>query len=384
MSTCFIFSYLISMSIPLILLFFILHIAYSQETCSKEDALSRFKEFLNKYYLWKDRVDGVEWGSLDEAIMYLRKKGDRWTAITKLEEDRLWYSKAKMYGIGIRWDEDGQIKRVFRGSPAEKAGLKEGDIIISVNGVREKNLWSQTIRNVQIGSTLNVSVKRGDTVLDFRIIKGEFTVPPVEDVRVILLDHKRIGYIALTNFTNPAVEEFRKALEFLNSQNIDALLLDLRDNGGGLISVTKAIADMLIRGEGVMFYLESRNGGPDIYEFKSGEPIINKPLLVFVNRWTASAAELLTVLLKVYDKAIVAGALTVGKYVGSNMYQLDSCGDVLRLVTFEMKLPDGRNITDDKGILPDCVIKAKGDEGLSMALDCIMDKVFRESSVAQP
>ncbi len=372
------------MSIPLLLLILLLQIVYAQEVCSKEEALSRFKEVLTKYYLWKDRVDGVEWGSLDEAITYLRKKGDRWTTITKLEEDRLWYSKAKMLGVGIRWDDDGQIRRVFRGSPAEKSGLKEGDIIISVNGVEDKGLWSQTIRSVPVGNIINMVVKRGENTINFRIIKGEFTVPPIEDVRVILLDHKRIGYIAMTNFTNPAIEEFKKTLEFLNSQKVDALLLDLRNNGGGLISVAKAIADMLIRGEGVMFYLESRSGGPSIYEFKSGEPLFKKPILVFVNRWTASAAELLTTLLRTYAKAVVAGELTVGKYVGSNMYQLDSCGNVLRLVTFEMKLPNGRSITDDTGILPDCVIKAKGEEGLGMALDCLMQKVFQEPSVAQP
>ncbi len=371
------------MGIPVFILILILHVSYAQDLCSKE-ALSRFKEIVNKHYLWKDRIDGVEWGSLDEAIAYLRRKGDRWTAITNIEEDRLWYSKAKMFGIGIRWDDEGTIKRVFKDSPAEKSGLKEGDVILSINGVKDKNLWSQTIRSVPVGGIINIKVKRQENLKEFHIVKGEFSVPPVEEVRIILLDHKKIGYIALTNFTNPAVEEFRKALEFLNSQDVDALLLDLRDNGGGLISVAKSIADMFIRGKGVMFYLEGRNRAPDVYEFKDGEPLFKKPVLVLVNRWTASAAELLTVLLRVYDKAVIAGELTVGKYVGSNMYKLDDCGRVLRLVTFAMKLPNGDNITSDEGILPDCVIKAKNDEGLSMALDCLLKRIFEESSIAQP
>jgi carboxyl-terminal processing protease len=371
------------MSIPLLILVFFLHISYAQDSCSRE-ALSKLKEVISEHYLWKDRIDGTEWGSLDEAIAYLRNKGDRWTAITNIEEDRLWYSKAKMLGIGIRWDDEGTIKRVFKDSPAERSGLKEGDLILSVNGAKEKNLWSQTIRSVPVGSIINITVKRQGSLKEFHIVKGEFSVPPVEEVRIILLDHKKIGYIALTNFTNPAVEEFRKALEFLNAQGVDALLLDLRDNGGGLISAAKSIADMFIRGKGVMFYLEGRNRAPDVYPFKEGEPLFKKPVLVFVNRWTASAAELLTVLLKVYDRAVIAGELTVGKYVGSNMYKLDDCGKVLRLVTFSMKLPNGENITDDVGIMPDCVIKAKNDEGLSMALDCLLTNIFEGSSLAQP
>jgi len=254
--------------------------------------------------------------------------------------------------------------------------LKEGDAILSINGVVDKTLWSQTIRSVPKGGTVVLKIKRDGEILEFNITKGEFRVPPVENVRVIEVDGKKIGYIALTNFTNPAVEEFRNTLEFLNSQGVDALILDLRNNGGGLISVAKAIADMFIRGQGVMFYLESKERGIDIYEFKNGEPLFKKPVVVFVNRWTASAAELLTVLLREYYGAVVAGELTVGKYVGSNMYRLNECGEVLRLVTFEMKLPSGKNITDEKGILPDCVIKARGEEGLSMAIDCLLEKVY--------
>lgn len=372
------------MSIRILLILLVLHTTYAQEYCQKEEALERFKELVSKHYLWKDRIGSMEWKSLEEAIKHLREKGDRWTNITKLEEDKVWYSEAKMFGMGIRWDEEGVIIRVFKNSPAEKAGLKEGDRILSVNGVKEKDLWSKTIRSVAVGSEISIALKRDEEIMTFYITKGEFFAPPVEDVRVIQVDGKRMGYIALTNFTKPALQEFRKSLDYIKAQKVDALVLDLRNNGGGLVSIAKGIADMLVGGNGAMFYLDSVSGKMDVYNFKNREAYFKKPILVFVNRFTASAAELLTVLLRTYAKATVAGELTVGKYVGNNLYPLDSCGDVLRLVTFEMKLPDGRTITDDKGVLPDCVIKAKGENGLSMALDCLREKVNLEPSLAHP
>ncbi|MFN3947498.1 MAG: S41 family peptidase [Aquificaceae bacterium] len=371
------------MSIRIILILLVFHTTHAQEHC-QEEALERFKELVSKNYLWRDRIESMEWKSLEDAIKYLREKGDRWTNITKLEEDKVWYSEAKMFGVGVRWDDEGVIIRVFKNSPAEKAGLREGDRILSVDGIEGKDLWSKTIRSVAVGSKISIVLKRDEEIMAFYITKGEFFVPPVEDVRVIQMDGKRIGYIALTNFTKPAIQEFSKGLNYINAQKVDALVLDLRNNSGGLVSITKGIADMLVGGNGIMFYLDSINGKMDVYSFKREEIYFKKPILVFVNRFTASAAELFTVLLKTYAKATVAGELTVGKYVGTNLYPLDSCGDVLRLVTFEMKLPNGNTITDDKGILPDCVIKAKGDDGLSMALGCLKEKISLEPSLAHP
>ncbi|MFN3263351.1 MAG: S41 family peptidase, partial [Aquificaceae bacterium] len=286
-----------------------------------------------------------------------------------------------MVGLGVRWDDRGYVVKVFPGSPAEKYGVREGDLIVSINGVSDKNQWRRVIREAEKGEVISLEIIRDGLFMDIRAVKGEFSVPVIEEMALGRHGDKNIGYIKLTNFTQPAVEQFREAMEKFNAGNIDILILDLRDNGGGLISVAKGIVDMLIGGEGVMFYLEGRGRNLGIYQFTNREGF-NKPIVVLVNRQTASAAELVATLLKRYKGAVIVGENTVGKYVGSNMYLLDSCGNVLRLITFEMKLPSGEPVTTEKGISPDC--KLEGGNPIERSLECLSTHSAGASPVGQP
>lgn len=364
--------------LPLLITLLIFQIALAEE-CSKEEILSRIKALVERDYLWRDRIKNFDWKSEEEFISYLRKIGDRWSAITRQEEDRLWYSSSKMVGIGIRWDDRGYVKKVFAGSPAEKYGIKEGDLIVAINGISDKSQWRRAIRNSE--DFVEIDLIRGGFFISLSVKKGEFVVPVIEDYRVISFEDKKIGYVKLTNFTQPTTEEFKRVMESFKQENIDILLLDLRDNGGGLISIAKNIADMLIGGDGVMFYLEGRNRNLGLYTFKNKDSF-NKPIILLVNRQTASAAELLAVLLKRYAKALIVGENTVGKYVGSNLYPLNSCGEVLRLVTFEMKLPTGETITGDKGIDPDC--KLGEEDFISRSMECFYNHNFGVAAPTQP
>ncbi|MFN3598570.1 MAG: S41 family peptidase [Aquificaceae bacterium] len=364
--------------LPLLLILLLFQIALAEE-CSKEEVLSQIKALVERDYLWRDRVESFDWKSEEEFIGYLRKIGDRWSAITRQEEDRLWYSSSKMVGIGIRWDDRGYVKKVFAGSPAEEYGIREGDLIVAINGISDKNQWRRAIREAK--DFVEIDLIRDGLFISLSVKKGEFVVPIIEDFGVKSFEDKRIGYVKLANFTQPAAEEFKRVLEKFKEEGIDLLILDLRDNGGGLISVAKSIADTLIGGEGVMFYLEGRNKNLGLYTFK-GKEAFNKPIIVLVNKQTASAAELLTVLLKRYAKALILGENTVGKYVGSNLYTLKSCGRVLRLVTFEMKLPTGESITGDKGIDPDCRL---GDgDFINKSMECFYNRTFGVAPSTQP
>ncbi len=353
-------------SFALILL--LLHIAFGAQECSREELLKNVRSLMEKNYLWWDRIKDLQWKDEEELLQYLRKIRDRWSAITRQEDERLWYSSSKMVGLGIRWDDKGYVIRVFKNSPAEKYGIKEGDIIVSINGVRDKSLWRKVLMEVEKGGIIRVELIREGLFKEVEVVKGEFEVPVVEEVRVINYGGLKVGYVKINNFTQPALGAFERAMEELKQWGFDVLLLDLRDNGGGLISVAKGIVDMLAGGEGVMFYLEGRNRNFGVYEFKNKEGL-NKPIVVLVGRHTASAAELVAVLLKRYAKALIVGENTVGKYVGSNIYPLNSCGRVLRLITFEMKLPSGETITGDKGINPDC--RLNGDDFVSKSIECL-------------
>jgi carboxyl-terminal processing protease len=369
------------MGIPFLLLILLACLSYAQEQCSKEETLSKLREYIIRYHLWKDRFSEVpQWKDESEAIAFLRSKGDRWTTITKLEEDKTWYSEAKLFGLGVRWNDEGVIVKVFEGSPAEKAGLRKGDIIYSINGETDKSKWSFTIKNTPADTLVKLEIIRDGFFESFEVQKGYFTVNPVEEKRIINLEGRKIGYVHLVNFTNPTIREFKQVMEEFEREGIDGLIIDLSNNSGGLIGVAKALADMLLSGEGVMFYLETSSRGLSIYEFKAEKPF-KKPIFVIVNKNTASAAELLASLLKRYAKAIIAGEKTVGKYVGSNIYPLNDCGLVLRLITFAMKFPDGTLVVGEKGMEPDC--PAEGGN-LQKALECFKSAINLGALSASP
>lgn len=357
-----------SMGLPLILILILFGVALGAEECSKEELLKKIKSLMEKYYLWWDKIKDLQWKDEQDLIQHLRKIGDRWSTITKQEDERLWYSSSKMLGLGIRWDDRGYVIRVFKNSPAERYGIKEGDLIISINDVADKSLWKKVLMDVKKGEIIKVVVIREGLFKEFYVEKGEFEVPVVEDVKVLRYGERRVGYVKINNFTQPALGAFEKALEELKQEGFDVLLLDLRDNGGGLISVAKGIVDMLIGGEGVMFYLEGRGRNFGVYQFKNREGL-NKPIILLVGKQTASAAELVAVLLKRYAKAIIVGENTFGKYVGSSLYPLDPCSHVLRLVTFEMKLPSGEAITGPTGLSPDC--KLEDGQFLNRSIECL-------------
>lgn len=369
------------MGVSLFVIFLLFHISFAGEDCSREELLKKVVTLMERHYLWWDRIKDAQLKNEQELIEQIRKIGDRWTSITRQEEDRLWYSSSKMIGLGVRWDDKGYVVKVFPGSPAERYGVKEGDLILAINGVNDKNQWRRVIREVEKEGIINLEIIREGLFMEIKVLKGEFSVPVIEEVRLIDHGDKKIGYIKLVNFTQPAVEQFREAMEKFNTNNIDVLILDLRDNGGGLISVAKSIADMLIGGEGVMFYLEGRGRNLGVYQFTNRQGF-NKPIVVLVNKHTASASELVASLLKRYAGAVIVGENTVGKYVGSNMYILDSCGNVLRLITFEMKLPNGELVTTDKGINPDC--KLDGGNPIDRSLECLSSQTLGVSPAGQP
>ncbi len=369
------------MGVSFLLVLLLLHLSFAGEDCPREELLKKIISLMERHYLWWDKIKDSQWKSEQELMEHLRKIGDRWTSITRQEEDRLWYSSSKMVGLGVRWDDRGYVIKVFPNSPAQRYGVREGDLIVSINGISDKSQWRRAIREVRKGEVINLEIIRDGLFMEIGVVKGEFLVPVIEEVRLIEYGDKKVGYIKLVNFTQPAVEQFREAMEKFNANNIDVLILDLRDNGGGLISVAKSIVDMLIGGEGVMFYLEGRGRNLGVYQFTNRQGF-NKPIIVLVNKHTASASELVATLLRRYAGAVIVGENTVGKYVGSNMYVLDSCGNVLRLITFEMKLPSGEPVATDKGINPDC--RLENGDPIERSIECLSSHTLGVSPAGQP
>ncbi len=345
------------MNLKILLVLILLGIANAQENCSVENTLIKLKELIDKHYLWRSKLTDFNPTNVEDAIGQLRKIGDPWTTITKESDDRLWYNQSKLIGIGIRWNDEGVITKVFNNSPAQIAGLKRYDKILSIQGERNIDKWVESIRRTSLEEPVEVVILRDGKLLKFSIYKDTFEIPSVDEVYAFELNGKKYGYIQLNNFTNPSVELFFREIEKLKKENIDVLVIDLRYNSGGLISVVRKIAGMFVSDEHPIFYLEHTKGSLTIYNSEYGKTIYDKEIILLVSKATASASEILASLLRYYKKAKIIGSLSAGKYVGSNMYRLNNCGDILRLISFEVKLMDGYPVVSQIGIVPDCFVR---------------------------
>ena len=269
--------------------------------------------------------------------------------------------RGEFYGIGVviqaaRPDGTGaKILTVFRGGPAFRAGLKAGDEIVEVDGedVTELDLFDivAKIRGPK-GTTVEIGVRRKGSraVLRFKIRREKIEIVSVSKAML----PGNVGYVAIETFLNVKVmDQLRSAIEALKEQGAKKLILDLRDNGGGLLDQGCQVADAFLD-HGVIVYTRSRNVTRAFCE-ASPSTLWSGPMVVLVNGNSASASEIVSGALQDYGRAPVVGEKTFGKGVGQNVFTLANGGE-LTLVTFEWLTPKRRAI-HQKGITPDHVVK---------------------------
>lgn len=256
-------------------------------------------------------------------------------------------------GVGLTMAKDpdsGAVSVVdlAAGGPAEQAGIRKGDILTAVDGedITEKELSeiSKIIREENKKQVV-LTVERDGTTTDFTVSleKVEVTV-----VKSRMLDDS-LGYIQITEFTDGTSEQFRKAYEELNSQGMKGLLIDLRENPGGLLN---AVCDTLeqILPKGMIVYTEDKSGHRTEHTCK-GETPIEIPLVVLVNENSASAAEIFSGAVKDHDVGTLVGTTTFGKGIVQETFSLGD-GSAVKLTTSKYYTPNGVNI-QGTGITPD-------------------------------
>ena len=281
-------------------------------------------------------------------------------------------------GIGItivQNSEDGKIyiQSCVQDSPAAAAGIQEGDCVTAVNGVSTEGMTTSEVVE-QIGSgadqvVLSV-VRNGGAAQDITV---EIGMVEMVSVNSRMLD-QQVGYIQITEFTGVTSEQFSEAYETLNGQGMQKLIIDLRDNPGGLVS---AVCDTLrqILPEGIIVYTEDKNGSRN-EELCEGETPIQMPLAVLVNESSASASEIFAGAVKDYGIGTLVGTKTFGKGIVQDLFQL-SDGSVLKLTVSHYFTPKGNNI-HGSGIAPDVEIdRPEGDSGdaqLEKALEVLEEQ----------
>ncbi|PKM76988.1 MAG: S41 family peptidase [Firmicutes bacterium HGW-Firmicutes-15] len=287
---------------------------------------------------------------------------------------------AEFGGIGVYVVEmeGGKLTIVspIKGTPAARAGLKNGDIITKING--ESAVGMNQDDAVQLmrgdpGTQLELSVFRTDDSkeYDFKIVREIINVPSVEDK--IVSDIPLLGYIKLNQFHARSAQEIATSVNKMEDQKIKGLILDLRDNGGGDFDAALAIADIFLDKQEVVSVKDAK-GVETVHN--AGVGSYNAPLIVLVNKNSASASEILAGALQDNGRAVLVGEKTYGKGLVQTVYPLRD-GGALKLTTQKYFTPKGTDI-NQIGINPDHVVtnpdKGNKDLQLERAIELLKQK----------
>ena len=314
------------------------------------------EELINAYYL--DEIDGQK----VEDTMY--------TGMVAGLEDlySVYYSKEELEsmeesisgaysGIGATLTQDpdtGELSVVscFDGTPAQEAGLQPGDVITgwngkSVEGIELAELVSKIKTDPE--EQLTLEIERDGETLEVELTRREVQIPTVE---YEMLDNQ-IGYIRLVEFDEVTADQFKEALEDLENQNMEKLIIDVRNNPGGVLQVVCDMLDQLLP-EGMIVYTEDKNGNRKEYT-SDEEHQFTKPLAVLANENSASASEIFAGAIQDYGIGTIVGTTTFGKGIVQRTFYL-SDGTGVKLTVAKYYTPKGHDI-HKKGITPDVEIE---------------------------
>lgn len=257
-------------------------------------------------------------------------------------------------GIGatVGQTADGQlvVVEVFKDSPSDKAGLKEGDVIIKIDGEDYTNKTSTDVANYikdNKNATITLTIKRDDEQKEIKLQRGMVEMPTVNS-EIYEKNNKKIGYISISIFSSITTKQFTNALDKLNKENIDGLVIDVRDNGGGYLSVVTDIASEILEKNKVIYKLEKDE---KISEKKDNTKAkLEYPVAILVNSNSASAAEILAAAIKESYDGFVVGTNTYGKGTVQQTTTLPD-GSMVKYTVQKWLTPDG-NWIDGKGVEP--------------------------------
>ncbi|MFT4555919.1 MAG: S41 family peptidase [Planctomycetales bacterium] len=285
-------------------------------------------------------------------------------------------------GIGIQVQPDPRTRRILvisplPDTPAYKAGVRAGDIVTEVEGYDTENM--PLSRAVELmkgppGDTVSIKVRHLSATEDEEI-SMERAIINVKSVLgdkwgkegnwdFLIDDEQKIGYVRLTQFGRKSAEELAEAIETLQGQGMKGLVLDLRFNPGGLLSQAVKISDLFVE-SGTIVSTEGKNTEKRTFEATKAGTLPDFPMAVLINRFSASASEILSACLQDHKRAVVIGERSWGKGSVQNVIELEAGASALKLTTAGYLRPSGKNIhrfpdskvTDEWGVHPDDEVK---------------------------
>ena len=323
-----------------------------------EKKLEEIQKLMETYYLEEIDTEQVEDFLYKGAVAGL---GDTYAAYYTEQEyqSMIDTTNGSYCGIGVQVSQNMTtgiitVSQIFKGSPAEEAGLLPGDVLYKIDG---KAVTGEDLTKVvsmikgEEHTTMQITVAReGENgYLDLEV---ERRIVEVQTVEAEMLEDG-VGYIAITSFDDVTTEQFLSAMDELEAQGMKALVIDLRNNGGGLVSSVCAILDRLLP-EGLIVYTEDKYGVRE-EEHSDAEHYFDKPMAVLINGHSASASEIFAGAVKDYGVGTLVGTTTFGKGIVQKIYPL-SDGTALKLTVSKYYTPNGSNI-HGIGIEPDVEVE---------------------------
>lgn len=345
------------------------------ETTKLETKLELIKAYLDKNYLGDTSNEDK---LMESAIKgYVAGLGDKYTEyLTEEEYNELMVDVNGNYvGIGIYMTQDRDERVVvllpIEGSPAEEAGLETGDIITKVNGEECTGMELSAVANKvkgEEGSTVELEIDREGTILNKTIERRRVQI---YNIKSEVLD-ENIGYIQILAFDDGCSTDFEEKLDELMGKGVKSLIIDVRDNGGGIVNEAINIAELFLpKDKNIMIELNKNQEEEKIVSKKDAKVNSNINVIVLSNENTASASEIFIGALKDNGIAKIVGTRTFGKGVMQEIVPMRT-GGALKLTIQEFRTPNG-NVINEKGIEPDIEIEENSktieDEQLQKAIE---------------
>ncbi|SDH63379.1 C-terminal processing peptidase-3. Serine peptidase. MEROPS family S41A [Fervidobacterium changbaicum] len=251
-------------------------------------------------------------------------------------------------GIEVTYDSENRAVKVVSpmyGTPAWRAGLQAGDLIIGIDDQPVSEMeYMEAVNKMRgkPGTSVKLTIKRGNNIIEVTIVREIIQIIPVKS-GITEYNKTKIGYVLITKFNEPVPSELQKALRKLYDQKIDALILDLRNNPGGLLDVAINVANQFLDAGKIIVSVKDRDGKITERYISEGNNYPKVPMAVLVNNGSASASEIVAGALKENNRAVLIGQKTFGKGSVQRGFPLSNGGTVFLTIAHYLT-PSGKDI----------------------------------------